>query len=328
MFRKGMVAVGAVLGACVAVTPVSVEAQAKTEVHRIGMLWAGTKAENNSRRAAVLERLHELGWDEGRTITLVERWADGHYERLPALASELVSLKVELIMAQNGTPSALAAMGATKDVPIVAPSMSDPVANRLVASLAHPGGNVTGSTIMASELYPKRIALLKQVLPEVTRVALLMNNGNPFSAEAERLSQAAGRSLKLDIEVFDVRYPEDFEKAFEKMANARAQAVVVGTDILFQARVSQLGVLALKYRLPLVAGYHAPGVLIAYNVDNVELYRRAASYVDKILKGAKAADLPIEQPTNIKLFVDLKTAKALGVTIPQPVMLRADEVIQ
>jgi putative ABC transport system substrate-binding protein len=181
---------------------------------------------------------------------------------------------------------------------------------------------------MASELYPKRVALLKQALPKVTQVALLMNPGNPYAAEAERLARTAGRSLGVELEVFNVRYAEDFEKAFDKMSSARVQAVLVGSEFLFQASVTQLGELALKYHLPLMAAYYASGVLIAYNVDNEESYRRAAGYVDKILKGAKAGDLPIEQPTNIKLFVDLRTAKALGVTTPQSVVLRADEVIQ
>jgi putative ABC transport system substrate-binding protein len=191
-----------------------------------------------------------------------------------------------------------------------------------------PGGNVTGTTNLASELYAKRIALLRDALPQITRVALLMNNANPFTAEATRLSLATSRSLGIALDVFDARDLGDFERAFEEMSRARMEAVVVGADVLFQANVALLGALALSHRLPMMAGYHAPGVLMAYNVDNVELYRGASTYVDKILKGAKAGDLPFEQPSHFTLYVDLKTASALGIRMPQSLVLRADKVIQ
>jgi putative ABC transport system substrate-binding protein len=181
---------------------------------------------------------------------------------------------------------------------------------------------------LSSELYAKRLALLKEALPEVKRAALLMNNANPYSAEARRVSLDTGRSLGIELQIFDARDTQDFEKAFDEMSRTRVQAVLVSSDILFQANVDQLGKLALSHQLPIMAGYHAPGVLLAYNVNNVELYRQAANYVDKILKGAKAGELPIEQPSHFTLFVDLKTAKTLGVGIPQSLLLRADEVIQ
>jgi putative ABC transport system substrate-binding protein len=299
-----------------------------SKVRRIGLLWAGTTAENVSRRKALVEALRELGWVEQQTITFDELWADGHYERLPALASELVARKVELMLALNGTPAALAAMNATRQIPIVAPAVGDPVATKLATSLAHPGENVTGSTNLASELYSKRLAFVHEALPGVKHAALLQNNANPYSVQAERISVDAGRSLGIDVETFDVRDTHDFDRVFDEMSRARVEAVLVSADILFQANVEQLGKIALKHGLPLMAGYHAPGVLLAYNVDNVELYRRAASYVDKILKGADAGELPFEQPRHFTLFVDLKTAKALGLTIPQSLLLRADEVIQ
>ena len=329
MLRRTVLLSGVAISLCLSAAPASVRSQTKGgKVHRIGLLWGGTMAENISRRNALFQGLHDLGWVEQQTITVDELWADGHYDRLPALASELTARKVELILALNGTPAAVAAMKATREIPIVAPAVGDPVASKLAKSLAYPGGNVTGTTNLASELYSKRLALLKEALPEVKHGALLMNNANPYSAEAERLSLDTARSLGVELEILDVRDTRDFEKTFDEMSRTRVEAVVLGSDILFQANVERLGKLALSHQLPVMAGYHAPGVLLAYNVDNVELYRHAASYVDKILKGAKAGQLPFEQPRRFTLSIDLKTAKTLGVRIPQPLLLRADEVIQ
>ena len=308
--------------------PFGVRAQQIGKTYRIGMLWAGKPAENVSRENAFRDGLRELVWIEGRTIAFEQRWADGQYERLPTLAAQLVALKVDLIVANNGTPAAQAALAATREIPIVVPAMSDPIANRLIANLARPGGNLTGLSNMASELYPKRLALLKEAMPGIARAALLLNGKNPFSTEAERLSQATGKSLGVRIDVVDVRDPRDFGKAFERMSLAGTQAVLAGTEFLFLGSAKELGDLALAHRLPLIAGYYAPGVLLAYSFDNMWSYRRAATYVDKILKGAKAGDLPIEPPTHFTLVIDLRTAKALGLTIPQSLLLRADEVIE
>lgn len=313
--------------------PLRIYAQQTAKIYRIGILWAGTAAQNASRREAFLQGLRDLGWVDHRTITFEERWANGQYDRLPALAAELVALKVDLIMANNGTPSALAAMAATREIPVVAPAVGDPVASKLAQSLAHPGGNLTGSTNMATDLYAKRLALVKEAMPRLSHAALLLNGENPFSPEAQRLSQAAGQSLGMQIDTFDVRNPKDFEDAFDKLSRVGAQAVVASTDILFQtgAAQQQLGELALRHRLPLMAGfaeYRALGVLLAYSADNEDLYRRSAVYVDKILRGAKPGDLPIEQPARFKLVIDLRTANALGLTIPQSLLSRADEVIQ
>jgi putative ABC transport system substrate-binding protein len=308
--------------------PLAALAQQAGKVYRIGVLGAGTAAQNATRMDAFRQGLRELGWVNERAIVFDERWADGHYERLSALAAELVALKVDLILASGGTPAAEAAMKATQRIPIVVGAISDPVATKMVQSLAHPGGNVTGITNMASELYPKRLALLKEGLPGVKHVALLLNGANPFSPEALRLSQVAARSLGIQLETFDVRDPKDFEKTFEKMSHAGVQAVLVGTDILLLNNVKQLGGLALKHHVPLIAGNHDVGVLVAYNVDNDESYRRAATYVDKILKGAKPGDLPFEQPTKFSLIIDLVAAKALGLTIPRSLLVRANEVIE
>jgi putative ABC transport system substrate-binding protein len=304
------------------------KAQQAGKVYRIGILGAGTAAQNATRMDAFRRGLRELGWVAERNVTFDERWADGHYERLPALAGQLVALKVDLILASGGTPAAEAALKTTQRIPIVVGAISDPLATKIVPSLAHPGGNVTGITNMASELYPKRLALLKEGLPGVKHVALLLNGANPFSPEALRLSQATARSLGIELEAFDVRDPKDLEGTFARISNAGVQAVLVGTDITLLGSVKQLGGLALKHKLPLIAGNHDVGVLVAYSVDNDESYRRAATYVDKILKGAKAGDLPVEQPTKFSLIIDLGTARALGLTFPQSLLVRADEVIQ
>jgi len=329
MLRRTVLLTGFVVSACLLAASLDIHSQTRSaKVRRIGLLWGGTTAENGSRRDALLQGLRELGWIEQQTIALDELSAEGRYERLPALASELVARKVEVILALNGTPAAVAAMNATREIPIVAPAVGDPVASKLAKSLATPSGNVTGTTNLASELYAKRLALMTQALPQITRVALLMNNANPFSAEATRLSLTTSRSLGIALEVFDARDLGDFERAFDEMSRAHMEAVLVGSDILFQANVAQLGTLALSRRLPMMAGYHAPGVLMAYNVDNIELYRGAATYVDKILKGAKAGELPFEQPSHFALIVDLRTASALGIRVPQSLVLRADKVIE
>lgn len=329
MLRRTVLVFGVAASVCVVAAALDARSQTRGgKLRRIGLLWGGTTAENGSRRDALLQGLRELGWVEQQTIALDELSAEGHYERLSALASELVARNVEVILALNGTPAAVAAMKATRDIPIVAPAVGDPVASKLAKSLAVPGGNVTGTTNLASELYAKRLALLRETMPQITRAALLINNANPFAAEATRLSFATSRSLGIALEVFDARDLGDLERTFDEMSRARIEAVLVGSDILFQANVAQLGMLALAHRLPMMAGYHAPGVLMAYNVDNVELYRGAATYVDKILKGAKPGDLPFAQPSHFTLFIDFRTASALGVSEPQSLVLRADRVIQ
>lgn len=204
-------------------------------VRRIGLLWAGTTVENASRRSALLLRLREFGWIEQQTIALDELWAYGHYDRLPALASDLASRRPEVILALNGTPAAVAAMNASSHIPIVAPAVGDPVAAGLATSLAVPGGNVTGSTNLASELYSKRLALLKETMPEAKRAALVMNDGNAYTAIAEHLSLTTGRSLGIELRVFHVRESSDFEKTFEDISRVGVDAALVGSESSFRA---------------------------------------------------------------------------------------------
>jgi putative ABC transport system substrate-binding protein len=302
-------------------------AQQAGKTYRIGILGIGSAAQYASRMNAFRKGLQDLGWASNQ-IAFYERWAGGHYEQSSALATELVALNVDVILATGGTPSAEAAMKATSTIPIVFAVVNDPVGEKIVQSLAHPGGNITGVTNMGDELYPKRLALVNEAVPGVKRVLYVANGANPTSLETTRLSQLAGQNFGIQVEAFDVRDARDFERAFENASRRESQAVVAGADTLFLGGAKELGGLALRYRLPLISGFHDVGVLLAYNVDYDERYGRAAAYVDKILKGAKPGDLPVEQPAKFKLIVDLKTAKALGITLPQSLVLRADEVIQ
>ena len=304
------------------------EAQSAVKAYRVGVLGAGTAAQYAQRMDWFRQELRQLGWLNERAITFEERWADERYERLPGFAAELVALKVDVIFVTGGSPVIEAAIKATREIPIVFSAAGDPVAQGMVPSMAHPAGNATGLSLMSGELYSKRLELLKEAVPGLKRVGLLINGANSFAAEALRSSQAASQSLGIELKTFDVRGPENLASTFEMMSRAGVQGVIVGADSMLSAHLKQVGALALKHRIPLTANSDGPGVLIAYYRDNEAMYRRAAVYVDKILRGAKAADLPIEQPSRLDLIVNLKTAKSLGITIPQSLLLRADEVIQ
>jgi len=306
-------------------------AQEPSPAFRIGVLGVGTSVGLAPRMDHFRQAMRELGWVNERDIRYVERYADGNYERLPHFAAELVTLKVDLILAVGGSPAILAAMNATKDVPIVFPTAADPVAQKLVASMAHPGGNVTGLSVMSSELYGKRLELLKEALPGIRRVGLLARKGNPNNADFVRVSRTAGQAIGLDSESFEVRQSRDYEGVFERMVRRGVHAVLIENDPNFEADLAPIGELAIRSKLPLVAGYRGrgPGVLITYGSSGqYESYGRAAYYADRILRGAKPGDLPVEQFLKVTLIVDLKTAKALGITIPQSLLLRADEVIE
>ena len=309
------------------------QAQPAAKVARVAYLSYGTAKTEVSFRRAVNEGLRALGWIDGRNLLFEERYADGRYERLPRLAAELVALKVDLIFT-GGTPATEAAMKTTREIPIVFWSIGDPVRQKVVQSLAHPGGNVTGSSIMSAEMSVKRLALLQEALPGIKRVAWLINGANP--ATAYYLQWAASQPLGIQVQTFDIRESENVEKTFEKMSRADMQALIIFDDgaLATDANLKRFGGLALKHRLPMMTSDDKPGaaadhaVLIAYSEDTPALLRRAAAYVDKILKGSNPGDLPIEQPTKFRLIINLKTAKALGLTIPQSLLVRADEVIQ
>ena len=277
--------------------------------------------------------LTELGYIEGRNIAIEYRAADGKIERLPGLATELVGLKVDLIVAL-ATPAGRAAQQATTTIPIVVTAMGDPVRDGLVASLARPGGNITGTTFLGPELVPKRLSFLRELLPTISRVAVLWHPG-AFSEPTIRemlneVAQAAG-TLGVQLQLVEVRSADEFDHAFTTMVGARAEALFQFPSTLFFNERRRIVDLAARHRLPAMFNareFVQLGGLIAYGANLAELNRRAAAYVDRILKGAKPFDLPIEQPTKFELFINLKTAKALGLAVPDRLLVGADEVIE
>src|SRR6266849_6163022 len=313
-------------------SPSAAGAQQAAKVARIGFL-ALNLAPNPHLPEAFRQGLRDLGYVEGGNVEIEYRDAEGRPERLPALAAELVALKVDVILA-GSTPQALAAKQATRTLPIVFASAPDPVASGLVTSLARPGGNVTGLSNIAPELVGKRLELLKQAVPGVSRVAVLWQpGGSGEHTEKDMLKEVevAGRALGVRLQFVEARGPADFDRAFSDMTRAHASALTsLGGSMFFNER-RRLVDLAAKNRLPAVypqREFVDAGGLMAYGPNFADLFRRAATYIDKILKGTKPADLPVEQPTKFELVINLKTAKALGLTIPQSVLLRADQVIE
>jgi putative ABC transport system substrate-binding protein len=308
--------------------PLAAEAQQAGRVYRIG--WINT-ASPGWQDDAFRERLSELGYVEGRNVVTDWRWVEGRFDQLPGIAAELANLKVDLIVA-GGTPAAMAARRATTAIPIVMVVAADPVAAGLVASLGRPEGNVTGLTRISPELAGKRLELLKESLPKLSRLAVLWHDAsNPFTASLLKGTGVAAGAARLELQSVEVRSPGDLEDAFGVMTKKRAGAVIVLQDGLTIRHRAQIVELAAKRRLPAMyetRDWAAGGGLMAFGANDADLYRRAATYVDKILKGAKPADLPVEQPTRFEFVINLKTAKALGLTIPQSVLGRADEIIQ
>ena len=311
-------------------TPLAAEALQAAKIFRIGYL-----ATNRTPHFQELFRkaLRDLGYVEGRNVVIEDRDAQGKIERLPALAAELVALKVDVILA-SGTPPALATKQATRTLPIVFTAVADPVTSRLVTSLAQPGGNVTGLSVLAPELVGKCLEQLKQAIPAVSRVAVLWQPGGLGErTEKDMLKRAkvAAQALGVRLQVLEARGPADFDRAFSEMTRARADALSVLTSTTLFGERRRLVDLAAKNRLPAVYPWREgvdAGGLMAYGPDLADLVRRAATYVDKILKGAKPADLPVEQPTKFELVINLKTVKALGLAIPPSLLQRADQVIE
>ncbi len=310
--------------------PIPSSAQTPPKIPRVGYVGASTFTGGRHFIEALRQGLRELGYVEGQTIALELRWADGRYERLPELVAEMVHLKVDVLVVAT-TPGALAAKNATETIPIVMVSVGDPVESGLVNSLARPGGNLTGLSFMNPELHGKRLQLLKEVLPKVSRIAVLTNPGNPIHALFWQETQVAARKLAVRLQALELRGPEDFEGAFRAATRGRTGGLLAFDDSLTTAYRNQIVALAARSRLPAMYGFREfpdAGGLMSYGTNIADLYRRAASFVDKILKGAKPADLPVEQPTRFELVVNLKTAKALRLTIPQSILIRADHVIQ
>jgi ABC-type uncharacterized transport system substrate-binding protein len=308
----------------------SVEAQQPKKLHRIGFLLGGSSSVYSAWIDVFRQGLKEFGYIEGKNIAIEYRYAEGKADRLPVLAADLVGLKVDVIVASS-TPNVLAVRKASATIPIVFVSISDPVASGLVASLARPGGNITGLTILAPELSGKRLELLKEAVPNVIRVATLWNSANPAQELQWKDMQAAAQELRLQLQSLEVRSSNDFDSAFEAALRERAQALITTPEPLINTYLKRIVEFADKNRLP--AMYASPqfvdaGGLMSYAPDYTHQYRRAATYVDKILKGANPADLPVEQPKKFEFLINLKAAKQIGLTIPPTVLARADRVIK
>jgi len=308
--------------------PLTAEAQ-QTKVSRIGLLGIGS-SEQSPFFEAFRQELRERGWVEGRNIAFEDRSRLEGYKRLPEAAAELVRLKVDVIVTTN-TTGAIAVKKASATIPIVSMMGTDPIQTGLVASLARPGGNVTGVAHLGRELIGKRLELLKETLPEVSRIVVLWNPESRTEEFSVKDAEAAAKSLGLRVQPVEVRRPEDFEKAFTSMMRERPEALVPATSSMFRAHRARLAELAAKHRLPAIFDskpYVEAGGLMSYGSDTKAIYRGLAGYVDRILKGAKPGDLPVEQPTQFDLVINLKTAKALGLAIPPAVLARAEETIQ
>jgi putative ABC transport system substrate-binding protein len=319
----------AAFGGAAAAWPLAARAQQPGKLQTIGFMGQSTRSAASEWVAPFVQRLRELGWIEGRTVAIEYRWAEGREERIAQIAAEFVRLKVNIIVT-SGTPEVLAVKQATSVIPIVFATTGDPVANNLVASLARPGGNATGLSIQSSDLAGKRLELLREVVPGLRRLAIMGNVGNPFSVLELGEVQTAARTLGLEVDTLEIRRPQDIAPAFEALKGP-ADALYVCTDGLMNANRIRINTLALGARLPTMHGYRdyvEAGGLMSYGANIPDQFRRAADYVDKILRGAKPGELPVEQPTKFDFVINLTTAKALGLDISPTVLARADQVIE
>ena len=308
--------------------PLAARAQQPERVRRIGILETTSRPLNAANFEALREGLRELGHIEGRNLVIEYRSADGRPERFPELATELVRLNCDLIITR-GTPAALAAKQASETIPIVMTATSEPFT--LVSNLARPDGNITGLSSLSADLFSKRLELLKELIPVLGRVAHLTDAGNPTLVRIRREIETAAQSMGIASPLLDVRKTEDIGPAFDAASNQRVDALIVGTDTVTQTNRQFIALLAARHRLPAIYGareFVEAGGLMTYGVSHPDLYRRAAIYVDKIFKGAKPAELPIEQPMKFDFVINLRAAKAIGLTIPESFLLRADEVIE
>jgi putative ABC transport system substrate-binding protein len=319
------------VGGSILATPLAGETQSTEKAYRIGYLTVPSRESAQGVANAFQLALRDLGWIEGRNIVVDYRFADSRLDRLPDLAAGLVQLRADVIVA-GANAAVAAAKAATRTIPIVMFLTVDPEGSGFVASLARPGGNVTGLTTTAGpEIYGKQLQLLKDAFPRVSRIAVLVSQAAPGYARILRETETATRALGLQRQIMEIRNSGDFDNVFAAMTTAHVNAIFIPADSMFYQHRTRLAQLAANTRLPAMWGLREQaeaGGLLAYATDLNDLARRAAIYVDKILKGAKPADLPVEQPTKFELVINLKTAKTLGLTIPQSVLLRADQVIE
>jgi putative ABC transport system substrate-binding protein len=326
--RRSAIALIIPLALGLLVAPLATEAQQAGKVYRIGFL--STNPPPAHVWEALMDGLRERGYSEGQNLVFERRFSEGNAERFPEFAAEMVRLRVDLILAGT-TPAALAAKNATQTIPIVIPTANDPVRAGLVESLARPGGNVTGLSTISADLIGKRLELLKDVVPGLSRVVVLWNVANPANASVWQEAQTAARALGLLLQSQEVRGPQDFEGAFARTAQVRSEALLVLGDSFLNMHEQQIAAFATQHHLPSVFSRRKSvmaGGLMYYGSSLPDKFRRAAYYVDKILKGAKPADLPVEQPMKFELVINLKTAEALGLTIPPTLLFQADEVIR
>jgi putative ABC transport system substrate-binding protein len=317
------------IGGAAAVWPLGVHAQSAPKIPRIGLLSPTTPSGVEKTLPRFRAGLRDLGYVEGQNILLDFRWAEGNYARLAEYAAELVRLRVD-VLATYGTPGTLAAKQATTTTPIVMIISGDAVATGIVASLARPGGNVTGSTFFDPELHAKRLELVKEIAPSARRVAVLYNPSNPVNAPVEQAMERTAQSLKLELQSYEAQRPDEFGEMFSRLIKTGTDWVAVTSDAVFRTNAERIAQLATKNRLPLIGDvdFGQSGALIGFGANLPELWYRGAYFVDKILKGAKPAGLPVEQPIKFELIVNLKTAKALGLDVPWQFQQRADEVIE
>ena len=308
--------------------PLPLRAQQAVKVYRIGYLGVTSHAEYTREIEALLKGLRQLGYEEGKNIAIHYEFAEGDYNRLPVLAAKLVNLNVDVLIAHS-TPGARAAKQATSTIPIVVAAMADPVEVGLVTSIARPGGNLTGLTFFFAEICAKRVELIKEAVPAAARLGVLVNPANPSGKAALTAMQRTASSLRVELLPVDVRAVDDIAGAFAMLASRGAQALTSIEDPLLISNARYLAELATQNRLPMIGEQRAveAGALMAYSVDRYDLWFRTAFFVDKILKGTQPANLPIEQAVKFELIINLKTAKALGLTIPLPLLARADELI-
>jgi putative tryptophan/tyrosine transport system substrate-binding protein len=324
------VALTVTLGLTLLAAPLAAEAQQAGKVYRVGFLRNSSAALEANLVGPFREGLRELGYVEGRNIVIEYRWAEGEYERFPALIAELAALNVDVIVTA-GTPAALAVKRTTPSIPLVMAAVGDPIGVGLVASLARPGGNVTGLSAIAPELEGKRLELLREVVPKLSHIAVLWNPDNPFLAASLKETRAAAQELGIKAQLVGVRISEEFPAAFAAIVRERPGALLVLADRIFLHNRARIVDFEAKHRLPGVYPYRElveAGGLMSFGPSYPGMHRRAAHYVDKILKGSKPADLPVEQPATFGLIINLKAAKALGLTIQPSLLQRADEIIQ
>ena len=316
------------LGGVAAAWPLAARAQSK--IPRVGFMGNSTAALEANLVNAFREGLRELGYEEGRNIVIEYRWADGQYERFPALVAELIAAKVDVIVTA-GTPAALAVKKTTTTVPLVMVAVGDPVGTGLVPSLARPGGNLTGLSSVAPDLEGKRLELLREVVPALSHVAMFINSLNPFHVSSMRQARAAAQAMGIKLQLHDIRKSEDLDDAFAAIRKERPDALLILADRVFLHNRQRMMDFTEEQRLPNVNAYEElveAGGLMSYGPSYEHMHKRAAIYVDKILKGAKPSDLPIEQPTKFMFIINLKAAKALGVTVPPQLLNLADKVIE